>query len=309
MTTLSEKTGSEKAEAPDLSHVIEPVRFAFDLADEDRLSAVWDSIFVKTAQTRELFGLLEKLVRQNDSLKPRGMAVHGDPDAGKSFALSQFEKQHPPRQNPETQFGDFPVLRIDTPPNYSWTSTCNRLLQKIHSPIPGRAREMDLHDHTVDMLRRTSVRLVIFDEFTNVGAAGAQSARLTEYKKLLRAFVNELQRPIVVAGIRTIVTELKDDPQLRTRIEDQFELRPLKFAPDFQKAFAAFCHILPLKEITDYRDSLLCRELYDLSAGHLGKLAFLLRSAAERAIELGVERITREIIAGLPNYAIRTMRA
>jgi|TARA_R100000501_G_scaffold13654_1_gene24857 hypothetical protein len=288
----------------EFSHLSVEAAAAVRLPDDIRVNKVWESLFVATPQTKELHSILQEMKTRPDTLKPRGLVVHGDTDVGKSWTLDRFVRIHPPRPNAESEWSDYDAIRIDTPADYSWSRTCHNILDALNWPNQLRPTERHLHAHTVHLIARAQVKLLIFDEFTNVAEAGKSGVRLDEYRRMLRALINESKRPVVVSGMKEVTSVILLDQQLGSRITDQYELRPLKLNTGFPAAFTSFCFASPLRRATDIKDKLLIRDAFEKTGGCMGSLSNLMRIASLMAIMSGEERITRDILNDIQDRSI-----
>jgi hypothetical protein len=84
-------------------------------------------------------------------------------------------------------------------------------------------------------------------------------------------------------------------------------LKPFTIA-EFAKILLAFERMLPLRQASDFRsDSRLIAAAFDISAGYIGRLSYLLHDACQVAIEDGTERITLSTIDRVKDRSIATV--
>ena len=122
------------------------------------------------------------------------------------------------------------------------------------------------------------------------------SAKLIDFFVFLKNLINEVERPFVVGGTRSVINMVASDPQLAGRLDRKIELRPFQLG-QFAKVLLAFELMLPLRRASNFReDERLIQALFTLSSGYIGRLNVLLHDACQLAIETGEEQITLQTI-------------
>lgn len=275
---------------------LRPVMQEFlDIEGRQRLYACWDRVFVQTDDTRAAFLALQDCMNAAPNTKPRGVVIVGDSDTGKSRTMTAFRDRHLPEPNPDTEYAEHPVLYIKAPDDPNPVTFLKKLLDVMNYPLNYNAQPADVRSHTVRMLKNCGVGTVMIDEFRDIGS-DRMSAKLIEFFVFLKNLINEVERPFVVGGTRSVINMIGSDPQLAGRLDQKIELRPFKF-DQYVKTLLGFELMLPLRKASDFRsDSRLINQLYDMSSGYIGRLNVLLHDACQIAIESGEERITLSTI-------------
>lgn len=270
---------------------LRPVMREFlEIEGRDRLYRCWDRVFVQTDDTKAAFVALEDCMKAAPNTKPRGVVIVGDSDTGKSRTMTAFRDAHPPTANPEHEYADHPVLYIKAPDDPNPVVFLKKLLEELGFPVNYNAQAADVRAYTVRMLRLCRVGTVIVDEFRDIGNE-RMSAKLIDFFVFLKNLINEVERPFVVGGTRSVENMVASDPQLAGRLNQKIELRPFKIA-EFVKVLLAFELMLPLRRDSAFReDERLIQQLYSMSGGYIGRLNAFLHDACQVAIESGEEKI------------------
>jgi len=163
----------------------------------------------------------------------------------------------------------------------------------VASAGPG-GRKHELEQLALRVLRGVGTRVLMIDELHNM-LGGTRTAR-GEFLNLLRWLGNELRIPIVGAGTRDAWLAIRTDPQLENRFEP-FAPPPWQVGPDAARLLQGFATLLPLCRPSDLCSAELVRGVVARTGGTIGKVAALLRAAAEAAITGGEECITPAVLA------------
>jgi|APLak6261667474_1056061.scaffolds.fasta_scaffold00189_13 hypothetical protein len=268
---------------------------AAEMADKDveaRIAYIQRDRFVPHSQAEEILGELETLYRMEDAVRPQGRLLVGRSLMGKSTILDEFMRNHRASDNPDGEAAVVPVVSVQYP-DQAREGIFPEILARLNAHVPTNSKSQDLRRNAVDLLRRLGMRILLIDEFHNIleGSASAQRKALNSVKYLM----NELRRPVVVAGTLDVLNAIKSDDQIASR------LRPIpltRFEDDqrFQELLAGFEMVIPLREPSGLADPVLSTRIYEHTLGVVGHVADLLNKSAILAIEDGTEMITAEII-------------
>lgn len=268
---------------------------AAEMADKDaevRIAYIQRDRFVPHSQAEEILNELEMLYRMEDAVRPQGRLLVGRSLMGKSTILDEFLRNHRASDNPDGEAAIVPVVSVQYP-DQAKEGIFPEILARLNARTPTNSKSQDLRRNSVDLLRRIGMRILLIDEFHNIleGSASAQRKALNSVKYLM----NELRRPVVVAGTLEVLNAVKSDEQIGSR------LRPMplaRFEDDqrFQELLAGFEMVIPLREPSGLADPVLSTRIYEHTLGVVGHVADLLNKSAILAIEDGTEMITAEII-------------
>lgn len=285
------------------AHLREPMRAYVGIEGRERLYACWDRIWVPTPSTRQAFVALRDCMDAAPSTKPRGLILTGDADTGKSRTMQAFKDAHPPRDDAESEYARVPVVYITAPDTPNKTAILKKILVEMGHPLLYNAREEDLKQHTVNMIRRCQVGTIMIDEFADI-ERGSMSKAVVEFLVFMKNLINECGRPFVVAGTKQLLDLVGGEPQIAGRLNRVEVLRPLDMEA-FVDAVRAFEMVIPLRKpslLKESEDAL--QMLFTQSEGYIGRLSNILHDASQVAIETKEERITLEVLKKVKDNSI-----
>ncbi len=266
-----------------------------EIDGRQRLYQCWDRVFVHTDDTKAAFVGIQDCMNAAPSTKPRGLVIVGDPDTGKSRAMTAFRDANKPQPDPESQYAEHPVLYIKAPDDPNPVVFLKHLLDELGYPINYNAQAADIRAYTVRMLKHCRVGAVMVDEFRDIGS-DRMSAKLIDFFVFLKNLINQTERPFIVGGPRSVINMVASDQHLAGRLNQIVELGPFKLE-QFVRVLLAFELMLPLRKASRFReDERLIQTIFTLSGGYIGRLNVLLHDACQVAIETGEERITLSTI-------------
>jgi hypothetical protein len=276
-----------------------------EIDGRERLYACWDRIWVATPSTKEAFLALQDCMNAAPSTKPRGLIITGDADTGKSRTMTAFRDRYQPEKNRDNEYADHPVIYIVAPDNPSREAVLKKILDELSHPLLYNASYDDLRSHTVRQLRGCGTGTVMIDEIGDI-QRDYMSAKVIEFLRFLKNLINEVGRPFVVGGT-PIILDLLANEEIEGRLNTVVRLKPFTLT-EFTKILLGFERMLPLRGESDFRsDPRVIQATFDLSAGYIGRLSYLLHDACQVAIEDGTERITLAIIDRVKDRSIATV--
>lgn len=263
-----------------------------DYDDETRIAYVKRDRFVPHTQAEEILDELESLYRMEDAVRPQGRLLVGRSLMGKSTILEEFMLNHRASDNPDGDAAVVPVVRVQYP-DQAREGIYPEILTKLNAHLPANSKSQDVRGCAVALLKRVGMRLLLIDEFHNVleGSATAQRKALNSIKYLM----NELRRPVVVAGTVEVLNAASSDEQIKSRLKP-LPLARFKDDERFQELLAGFEMLIPLRKPSGLADPLLSSRIYEHTLGIVGQVSDLLNKTVELAIKEGVELITPELI-------------
>ncbi len=264
-----------------------------DQRDDERIAYIDRDRFVTHLRAEEILNELEMLYRMQDSVRPQGRLLVGRSLMGKSAIIEQFLKNHRASDNPEGDAAIVPVLSIQYPEVAS-EGIYPSILSKLNASPSANAKPFQLRSDAINLTRSVGCRIIIIDEIHNLleGSATAQRKGLNSIKYLM----NELRRPIVVAGTIEAVNAVNTDVQISSRLE----IMPIKRFKDdenLMELLAGFEMLLPLRYPSELHNPEITSMIHRATLGITGLISDLLNKAAKLAINSGTERITEVEIA------------
>lgn len=260
---------------------------------ELRIQALKQPVWIGYARAVAIRQQMEDLLNHPRMHRMPNLAVIGDSNNGKSMLLNNFAKRHDPTEAPTFDVNSDqihrPVFLFQAPPEPDEGRLYNRMLTELMTPgSPREPAESKLRRLSI-ILASLKTRIILIDEFGFL-----QAGTPVKQRKLLNSLKflgNELQIPMVVAGVPEALNLLQSDQQIANRFEPVF-LPRWKMGDEYVKLLATLEKTLRLKNPSGLVEEQKAQRILDASDGIIGYMSDLLQRLAAQAIRSGEERIT-----------------
>lgn len=276
----------------DLSHLIPEVAKTALKEDYVRLRYIDDERFIPHARATKILDELERLIHSNDAVRAQGRMLIGPSLVGKSTIINAFKRRHLASDDPDGEAAYCPLITVQLPDNPR-EGIYPQILQALGRNITKSDRPVNLRSDCMTLLRSVRCKMIIMDEFHAL-LAGTDSDR-TRGLATVKYLMNDLGRPVVVAGTVDCVMAIQGDDQMKSRLR-LLPLRRFAFDDEFFELLVGFEAALPLRRASNLFEPVLAQKIYNLSSGVMGHLSDLLNECARVAIKTGEERITLELV-------------
>jgi len=223
-----------------------------------------------------------------------GLILSGPARTGKTTALTQLGKTieviH--RQRQPRSSGDIPVVYITAPPAATPKMIAVEFARFLGLPIARRANITDIIEAVCGVCVDTHTNLVAVDEIHNLNLATRTGAEVSD---TLKYFAERIPATFVYAGIDVERAGLLSGTRGQ-QIAGRFSMirtGPFPRGEEWAALIAALETSLRLHQHTPGTLTLLDGYLHQRTAGMIGSLLRLVRSAAIQAVLDGSERLTR----------------
>jgi len=293
--------------ANEKSHVRPEMRDFLDIDGRQRLYKSWDKIWIPTSKAKEAFRLMTDCMNAPLMSKPRGLVLTGDSDTGKSRTMEVFRSKFPPVDEEGFEYAHIPVVYIKAPNKPDQILIYKLILAELGQPALSNDKESALRENTLFMMKKCRVGVVMIDEIHDVVRARMTSTFL-EFIRFLKNLINASGRPFILGGVDVVIDVLAQDNQRTSRFDNVHELLPLNKS-EFVTVVRGFERLMPLRKQTLIsEDHAALAILWGSCEGYIGRLSNRLYDACQIAIESGEERLTRQILAEVPDRSIRAYR-
>ena len=271
-------------------------RFAYD---EDRLNHHSRLLVVETSTIGKVIteGRRLSYLNRNASVGRCGLILSGPALTGKTTAITQLGKMIEAihrRRHPHSG-GDIPVLYITVPPAATPKMIAIEFARFLGLPVSRRFNITDIVEAVCGVCLDTRTSLVAVDEIHNLNLATRNGAETSD---TLKYFSERIPATFVYAGISVERAGLLSGTR-GEQIAGRFSMvRTGPFPPGQQWSglVAALEHSLRLHRHVPDTLTDLDGYLHQRTAGMIGSLLRLIRSAAIQAILDGSEYITRNTL-------------
>ena len=260
-----------------------------DLCTEERLSIIRSERWIGYADAERVVNELESLFARPRTSRMPGILLVGETNQGKSTILRRFCSRHPKVQDLASEHLVLPVMLLECPPVADEGRLLNALLNALKIPYVKGCSPDTKHRMLRAVLPKIGLRILILDEVHNVLVSSPNRQR--QFLIVLKYLTNTLSLPIVLAGTEEARLVLTNDAQLARRFRT-VKLSKWRNLDQFTMLLNSFEQLLPLKKPSFLNKLRLVEELFALTDGILGEVAYLLTEAACAAVLSGEESIT-----------------
>lgn len=279
--------------ADSYDHLDEKVRPYLLLSDKERMQRILVERWIGYTIAKDILAHLEELIERPKSHRMRNLLIVGDTNNGKTMILLKFLRLHRPQDNPDGDAIIYPVMIIQSPSVPDEGRIYNAILQALHSPFNEKDHPDKKRHMVITQLRAVGLKVLVFDEMQDMIAGNPKKQR--QCLNTIKYLGNELQIPIVGAGIKEVYNFLASDPQLSNRF-DPVELPHWEIGDDYMDLLASFEMVLPLKKPSNLAEDSLAIKLLGMSGGLIGELSTILQKASIEAIKSKKEYIDEKIL-------------
>jgi hypothetical protein len=278
------------------NHLLSQIRAIVSSPSEMRINFVLRDSFVPYALALESLSRMEELRTRPRTHRPEGLLIAGATGNGKTSILREFLNRNLGYSTPDVEIK--PVLYVISPA----TAGESRLLASILRSFGYEKWELGSVDvkmrRVLNALLKCKVQVLVIDEIHNM-LTGRQ--RLWESLNVVKTLSNELELPIMLAGIETAKDVVREDPQVSSRFR-LIELPTWKDGKEYRDFLCALESTLPLAKPSKLYEKEKAVPLLELSkgldtapvprAGILGNLVKLVKESAVQAIKDSSELIS-----------------
>ncbi|NEI62184.1 TniB family NTP-binding protein [Rhizobium leguminosarum] len=219
----------------------------------------------------------------------------GDTRAGKSWIVKAYMAEFPPHTG---EFGEmYPMVYVAATEN----STTSTLTDAFYTATKTRAMAPGLNvpTRTLNVLNRMllcGTQLVVIDDVQYMIGKSRSSKEVSRFTSFVRTLVDSKQFAVQLVGEEDVLFDwMVRSPELSGRGFRREVIKPFDRTVDGQLDFrllmADIDDRLPFRQSSMLGDAVVAAELYDFSAGYLGRLMEMISEAAWHAISNGDSRI------------------
>lgn len=222
----------------------------------------------------------------------------GQTGSGKTTLLKYYQSYFPPREEFDRRV--VPVLLVTTPASPTVKNLAEAILVALGDPASGKGTAEEKTRRICRYLVECKVELLLIDEFQHFydSKQVSQAKKMTDWLKNL---FNDVNIPVVLAGLPRSTLVIRMNPQLKRRFSAPYYLKPFGFETDAEKKqFRAILKsiqaTLPLPSVELYEANL-ARRFYFASLGLFDYVAKVIDKAVQLAGESRATSLTTELLA------------
>jgi len=242
--------------------------------------------FVELEQVKSLHVWLE----ENRESRQAGLIV-GESRTGKTMACDAYRLQHKPKQEPG-QPPTVPVVYIHIPQDCGPKEFFGMILEHLkYQVVKGTVAE--IRHRTMRVLKGCCVEMLIIDE-----ADRFQSKTFAE----VRDIFDKVEIPVILVGTDRLETVIGRDEQVLKRFCSFYRYGKLSGGEFKQTVEVWEKKVLQLPVASNLSSKTMLKTLGEATAGYIGLMDMILRRAAIRSLNKGLQKIDletlKEVVAG-----------
>ena len=280
-----------------INSLLPDVREVLNKSKEERIQYIFTQRFIKYTKVIEILDYMELLISIPKQTRPECMLLYGESGTGKTSIIRQFQKMHPPTEDPLSDEDTVPVLVVETPFEPKVSMLYDRILYEIGVPYKATENVVVKENRIELYVNKLGIKMLILDEFHNIlnGSASGQRKVLSAIKSL----TNTLKIPIVLAGTRDALTAIESEDEMKRRFFPKY-LPKWKKDKDFVLFLKSVEKTLPLKYPSYlWKDERIIDFLLEKTDGILADILKLIRHTAKKAIENEKEKIDYNLLRSI----------
>jgi hypothetical protein len=231
--------------------------------------------------------------------EPECMLILGIRGSGKTTECKRYAREFP---RVLTEDGvTVPVLYASIPSPTTTKSIPTKLLYSLGDPFWDKGSNAVQTLRLCKLLNDCGTEAVILDEFHNF-IDGKTDRAILEVSNWLKDFLNEVKKPLIIAGLPYCDLILEANDQLERRFPVRETLHPLgwstkKEKDDFKNFLKLIDISLPFRKRSNLSDEEIASRFYCATNGVIDFIMKIIRRAAELAINRNMENLDLNVLA------------
>jgi hypothetical protein len=277
------------------NHVTETTRAYLGLPDPQRIAGINRDVWIGYDRAGKA---LRRCLEIHEGSRCRdSLLVVGPSNNGKTMIFRRFLSRTWQRQQPQAEASTLRVLGIAAPNGADEKGLLLNILEAAGAPVDRKAATRDLKVITYDLIRRTSLRILLVDDL-HMALRGSRRA-VGQVLGRLKLIGEELGVSTIAFGTREALYAVRTEEQFMNRFPPfplpRWELED----PEYWRLLNSFGRFLPLREPSELDDPVLGTRILARAEGLIGGVAEIIRLCAVEAIRSGAERITPEVLEAI----------
>ena len=277
-----------------IKRLTKSARSTLELPDEDRILKIQQQTWIPYDQANKLLEELDLLFNYPQKDRMPNLLIVGSTNNGKSTILKKFMQKYPDYVTAENV--KKPIVYIQAPTSGGSDALHEKILDAVNAPYSTHHTASRKEKQAGEILKSLDTKMLIIDEFQDIFHGGA--SREKKFLATVKHLSNQLQVPIIAAGVEKVQSVISKDPQMANRFEPIF-LPKWKFDEDYIRLLMSIETTLPLHKPSLLHKKKVAALLYGMSEGILGELMTIISRAGVMAIQKGKEQIDEDILKSI----------
>lgn len=277
-----------------MKHLNTTTQGIVQLSDQERIKYTLQEKWIGYPKAKTIYDKLDDLMNHPITNRMPNMLLVGETNNGKTAILKRFAKKNDAYIDSRTSLLVAPVVYVQAPPLPEEKRLYNNLLDTLQAPYKLSEKVEKKQQQVIHLLRKVDAKMLIIDEIQHVLAGNMGKQRL--FLNVIKYLGNELNIPIVCAGIKTALNAIQTDDQLSNRF-NPVSLSKWTLSDDYFRLLASLESIMPLKKESNLTDDEIAMSILNLSEGTIGEIMTVVQQATIYAIKTNKEFIDKKILS------------
>jgi Bacterial TniB protein len=259
------------------------------LPKERRLELAKQLRWISYPRAEQALSRLETMLTHPRLYRMPNFSLIGEANNGKSMILERFRGLHTPADDDTVWKLARPVVIAQTTQALSVGRLYNRILEEFNAEGPTLEPTEDKYRRLKAFLAILETRILAFDNFQNLLAAGPTKLRIL--LNAINVLGAETRCSIVIVGTPEVLNAIEAIPGMNSHFPAYLVAR-WALGTDFTRLLLSYERILPLATRPRLSGPRTAAAVLEAARGRIGEVSTILRLTAQQAIESGTEEIT-----------------
>lgn len=268
---------------------------------QERIAYINQDKWIPYPRAIEVLNAFEELMIYPKTERMPNLLLIGSTNGGKTKILKKFVERYPITIDDNTGNNIQPIVYVSSPPRPDEKEFITRMLQYLRVPYSKTDSIANKRMQVIRTMRTRKTQILLIDEFQHLIAGSYNSQR--GFLNGIKDLSNELQIPIVAAGIEDAFNAIQVDPQLANRFEiealDSWKFENKEQKREFARLLKTVESNLPLPEPSELYRGQLLQSIHYYTEGLIGEVMLLVRKLAKFAINNDLNCINAEVLESI----------
>ncbi|MBK6265695.1 TniB family NTP-binding protein [Marivirga sp. S37H4] len=262
-------------------------------SNEERKQFIKGYKWIGYTRAQEVLDQFEDLVLTPRTTRMPDILLVGSSNNGKTVIIDRFAKNHLLYFDEKTEEVRQKVLMVESPPLPDEKRFYQQILRKLLVPFRSNHKPEVLFDQVVNAFQMLDIKILIIDEIHHLLTGNSTKKQI--FLNAIKSLSNILSISIIAVGTKDAFHVFQSDPQMSSRFET-VPLERWRLDKEYIKFLNSYEKILPLREKSDLFQREIATKIISLTNGNIGEICNVIQKSAIKAIDLGIEKITLQVI-------------
>lgn len=284
-----------------MEHLNDDAFAIINKSKQERIAYINQDKWITYPRANEVLEVFEDLMIHPKTERMPNVLLVGSTNGGKTKILKRFVERYPITIDEETGNNIQPIVYVSSPPKPDEKEFITRMLQYLRVPYSKTDGIANKRMQVIRTMRDRKTQMLLIDEFQHLIAGSYNSQR--GFLNGIKDLSNELQIPIIAAGIEDAFNAIQVDPQLANRFEvellDNWKFDTKEQKKEFSRLLKTIEANIPLPKPSGLYKAPLIQSMYHYTEGLIGEVMLLVRKLTKYAVAHDLDCITMEVLEAI----------